>query len=511
MTTPTRLSRRGIAVALGALLVYCALCVGSSLTKRPWSDEGWFANAAWNLMAHGSMGTPVLEPSDFLQGIDRYTYWTVPLNFVAQAAWYKVFGFGLLSTRSLSTFWGVLLMGAVFVIMRQLFRRDDVALLAVVLLAVDYVMVTGGSFGRMDMMCAALGFAAQASYLWLRERNLTQAVLVSQTLVVASGLTHFNGVLHLFALVFLALYFDRSRLRFRHVALALIPYVVGAVGWGLYILQAPSLFLTQFGGNARNMDRMSGLAAPLSAFKHEITRRYLVAYGLGTHSIGHTGPIALKSLVLVAYLVALAGIVAVRRLREQQGVRVLLVLTACFFLVMTLLDGQKLSYYLLHIVPLYTALLAVWLYWCWSERAVPRPVVAVCLAGLLLLQLGGVLYRMKINTYDASYAPAVSFLKQNARADSLIMGSAELGFALGFDRPLVDDYRLGYFSGKRPDFFVVDEIYEEAINGQQKHRPELYRHIRQTLDDDYRLVYDQSFYKIYARRDAPQTAAAGGQ
>lgn len=508
MTNPTKLGRYGWAVALGAALLFGGLCVGSALTKRPWSDEAWFANPAYNLATHGSMGTTVLEPSDFLRGIDRYTYWTVPLDFIAQAAWYKIFGFGMLSMRMLSMSWGLVLMAAWFVIMRQLFRRSDVALLTVVLLSVDYVMVMGGSFGRMDMMCAALGFSAQAAYLWLRERDLTRAVVVSQTLVVASGLTHFNGLLHLVALVFLALYFDRARLKFRHVALAAIPYAVGALGWGLYIMRAPDLFLTQFRGNATNVDRLSGLHAPLAAFKYEITRRYMVAYGLGAHSIGHSGPIVLKSLILAAYLAAIAGVLGVRRLREQSGCRALLALTGCFFVILTVLDGQKLSYYLLHIVPLYTALLAVWLHWCWSSRGAPRWVAAACLAGLFLLQVGGVLYRMKVNTYRQSYLPAVGFLQRNARPESLIMGTADLGFALGFDRPLVDDYRLGYFSGKRPDFFVVDEIYEDAIKGQQATRPWLYEHVRQTLDADYGVVYDQAFFKIYARRGV---TLAGGQ
>src|SRR5436309_2288758 len=83
--------------------------------------------------------------------------------------------------------------------------------LTAALLAVDYSFVMGASFGCMDLMCAALGFAGLAAYLSLREKHFAWAVLVSHTLVAASGLTHFMGILHFAGLVFLTLYFDRRR------------------------------------------------------------------------------------------------------------------------------------------------------------------------------------------------------------------------------------------------------------------------------------------------------------
>ncbi|MBA2736159.1 MAG: hypothetical protein H0U50_05130 [Pyrinomonadaceae bacterium] len=60
----------------------------------------------------------------------------------------------------------------------------------------------------MDMMSASLGFIGIAAFLLLRERNLTLAVLLSQTFVVLSGLTHPNGIIAFFGLLFLTFYFD---------------------------------------------------------------------------------------------------------------------------------------------------------------------------------------------------------------------------------------------------------------------------------------------------------------
>ena len=56
----------------------------------------------------------------------------------------------------------------------------------------------------------------------------------------------------------LTLYQDRRRIRIPHVLAAGVPYVAGAVGWGLYIMQAPHDFTLQFGGNA------AGRSTPLS-------------------------------------------------------------------------------------------------------------------------------------------------------------------------------------------------------------------------------------------------------
>lgn len=444
------------------------------------------------------MGTSVLEPLA-VKGINQYTYWVMPLYLVTQAGWYFLFGFGLFQMRIYSAAWGLLALAAWFVIMKRLALNETIALLTFALLALDYAFIEGASLGRMDMMCAALGFAGYAVYLHLRERNLTRAVLFSQSLVAAAGLTHPMGILEFVGLLFLTLYFDRARLNFRLLGVAAIPYLIGAFGWGLYIAKAPALFIEQFSLNIRTGNRLTGFAAPWKGFADEITRRYMVAYGLGAHAAEHSGPIKLKALVLVAYLIAIIGVLCVRGIREHKGYRALLVLIGFNFVILSILDGQKLSYYLVHLVPLYTAVLAVWIQWCWSKRIVPRPIIALCVCGLLCLQLGGVLYRMRVNTYAKSFAPAAEFVKTHSNENSLIMGSAELGFVLGFHDNLVDDGRLGFYSGKEPDIIVVDESYEAAYAGWRKSSPEVYQYVHRLLTEEFSEVYNQASYKIYVR------------
>jgi hypothetical protein len=82
------------------------------------------------------------------------------------------------------------------------------------------------------------------------------------------------------------------------------------------------------------------------------------------------------------------------------------------------------------------------------------------------------------------------------------MGSAELGFGLGFDRVL-DDANLGYYSGKRADFIVIDSNYRAHLAELARSRPALYGDLEDMLAGQYRPVYSNTGYSVYARvRDA---------
>src|ERR1700688_2200538 len=96
------------AMAAAVVVVFLALAIVTAVTKAPWCDEGWFASPGWNLAFRGFMGTTVLDPASGTptlhtrtrtDGIDRYTYWVMPLSLVAQAGWYKLAGFSLLRMR----------------------------------------------------------------------------------------------------------------------------------------------------------------------------------------------------------------------------------------------------------------------------------------------------------------------------------------------------------------------------------------------------------------------------
>jgi hypothetical protein len=483
---------------VGILAVYLVLAITMTLTKRPWVDEAWFAIPALNLLTHGVLATTNLETTGtWLAGVDQYTYWITPLHLVTQAGWYWLFGFGVLSLRALSIVWGVVALLAVFIVVDRLTRQRSVALVAVGIVAVDYTFIRAASDGRMDMMNAALGFAGLAAYLNLRSRSLTTAIVVSHSCAMASFLTHPNGVMPGVALAALTLFLDRSRLEWRHLPLAAVPYVVGLSAWGAYILQAPHLFMTQFGGNAAGQP-WHGIGSWFASVWHT----YAAAYGLQAHWAGPA--VHLRAFVLLAYLAGVVAVLATGALRNDRGVRGLLLLLGTYFLLMSLMRRASAHDYIIHVVPLYASVLAVWLTWAWQHARVPKPLLAGGVAGLVALQVGGVALRAHVNTYERQYRPLVRFLQAERGPDDLIMGSAELGFTLGFTNRLVDDTRFGFYSGRHPEFIVVDHRYRSWITGHLAAEPAIQAHVRTLLGERYEPVYAHSTDVVFRCRQHRQ-------
>jgi len=80
------------------------------------------------LITHGHFGTSVLDPTasfrtNNLTGIRQHTYWIMPLYPLAEAAWFSVMGFGLMTARYLSVLWGVLALWAWYRMVRILVHR----------------------------------------------------------------------------------------------------------------------------------------------------------------------------------------------------------------------------------------------------------------------------------------------------------------------------------------------------------------------------------------------------
>lgn len=472
-------------------MLYVLLGSGSALTRLPICDEGWYANPAFNLSAGRSMGTTVLESAGTpLHGLERHTYWVMPLYIVGEASMYELFGAGLLQTRLFSLAWGLVVLASWFVILRALFEEKYVALVGVFVMAVDSYMIAVGSTGRSDMMCAGLGSAGLAAYLRLRSWNLFMALFVSNALVAASGMTHPNGVLYLASLTFLILYCDRRNIGWTHAGAAAAPYLVGAAMWSTYILQNPADFIAQFGSNART--RTSGITSPWAVIRGEALR-YVNAYGLGSQS---SGLARIKIVMLVTYLAGILGVLANPFLRRQPPPRVLLLMTGITFALMVVVEGAKQDWYLVHIIPLFAALLAVWVVQCLNDRVLPASVVGFGMAAFAFVNVGLVGWLAHRTDYQAKYMPVVEFLRTAPNEHARIIGSAELGFEVGFDR-VNDDTRLGFYSRKTPDLIVVEQIYDGWFRKHEVREPDVYRHVRTTLAAA-RKVFDNGQYRVYS-------------
>ncbi len=488
-------------IPIAALLVSLVLSISSAMTNRPQIDEGMFASPAYNLAYNGHFGTTVLEKEKAsLTRIDERTYWVMPLFLLNVAASFKALGFSLLTMRLVSVFWGLVLLGSIYAIGWKMSGSRAAAIFAVALASCDYVVLDTGSSGRMDMMSASLGFSAIAVYLLVRERNLWLAVLLSQTLVVLDGLTHPNGILAFLGLAILTLYFDFRRLNVRVVFAGLVPYLIGGAAFGLWVYQDPVAFKEQFIDNVMMGGRMSGLSSPLGNILREFTERYPHAFGLQSNSSGHAGPIYLKSLIMISYVVGLAGMLAISDLRNNKKLRILLLVTCVCFVVMALLDGQKETPYLIHIVPFYLIFLGALLGWMWEMRLFPRSVLIAAAMFFIALPAGGMALRIRQNTYGNFYTPTVAYLKQNMASNDYVMGGAELAFGLGFESNIIADGRFGFYTGKRPRYIVYDSGVDISWRDSKIFFPAFYDYFPRLLNDEYKVSYENDAFKVYEHK-----------
>lgn len=469
---------------------------GMAARKAPWCDEGWFGSAAYHLAQRGRLVIPEIEPAPDdpkMMHSAEHIFWNVPLYEVWEGATARFFGFSLFEARVSSLVWGMLALAAWALVVRQV-AGGAAALLTLLLLAVDHILLVKTTDVRMDTMSVALEAMALLLYLRYHQRNLSLAILLSQSCVTLSFLTHPNGgILAFLDTAVLALYYDRSHLRPRHALAAAAPYLAGALGWGIYLMQDFALARVQFGGNAAG--RFDGVLAPLTALRNEILQRYYYAFGGGPDSKGFA---RLKFLLLAGYAIGAAG--ALTTARHLEGARVFLVLAAVHFCFLTFFDAAKPGAYLVYIIPLLVILLAVWISTFWKTSPPwARPILATGVTAFALLQLGATANTILRNRDQRDYLAAASYLKQHTAPGDLILGPAEMGFALGFERPISDDQRLGYYSGKQPKFMVVNAYYRSWFEKFRSARPAIYAHIRSMLAL-YRPVFQEGNFEIYERR-----------
>ena len=492
-------SRRVVLVSL-AIALWLALVVGRALTREPFTDEAWYALPAWNLAYNGSMGSPVLEPAGSpmpsmkisLKGLREHTYWYMPLPTICLAAWYRLAGFSLFTTRMHTVLWMVVMLAAWYAILRKLSGDELLAALGVVLIATDSWLLGRTAFGRMDVMSAAFGFSGVAAYLRLRERSLSAAVIASQTLVVLAGLSHPNGgIVCGFGLLAVTLTLDARRLRWRHLGFAAVPYAAGASAMAVYALQAPDDFISQFLGQATGAGRFAGLRSPFNALWRE-AERYAEPFGFG-----QTG--RAKILVFGAYVFSAACVCWNGEARRRY--RPLLVLAGAAVAALTLFENLKSPHYLIYTLPILCALVAVAVRGVWAGRY--RGIAYFAVAALICLQVGGILRLMAVrNTYADDYLPAIRWIQANVSRQTLIMGNSTLFFDLGTAQ-LLDDIRLGYLTGKKPGIVIVDERYQDFFTYLRRDEPDAWRHIQHFLYDECRAIPLSATYTAYMPRTPP--------
>jgi 4-amino-4-deoxy-L-arabinose transferase-like glycosyltransferase len=482
-------------------LIYLAASISSAYTLLPNVDEAWFTIPGYNLAEHGFFGTSTLEETASfrqvkLTGINHYTYWIMPLFPLIQAIWGKIFSFGLIQTRFVSiTFGFIALLSWTFLIIKLSGNRR-LALIAVGILAIDYHFIYAASLGRMDMMTASLSVSGFAIFAWLREKHLSRAILAAYTLAALAFFSHPLGLLGVISLTIFVILLDFRKIRLKHFAFSAAPFLVLGFFWSIYIMQRPDLFLLQFGGNAS--DRWGFFRAPFGELWREIQIRYLVNFGIG-ENLNRAGQV--KIFLLVGYLAAIASILAIKPLRARMLSRFLLLVVLQQFFMLLLLDGMKQHYYMIHITPTLTVILAVFIDWLMSQKRPLKLLSFGVFLTIVAIYSGTHLLRVKRNEYHNNYLAVGSILNQNSRSEDLIMASSEFWFVLSKKENLLDDYRLGYLTGKRANFIVIDKPrYKNWFDNLAEKEPSTFGYMENLLQNYYQVIYEDTIYQVYKHR-----------
>ncbi len=489
----------GVAFLIAVVFLVFALTL--LFAKGPWVDEAWFTSPAQDLVTRGKFGTLLLDPAGshlrlykadaFLQGINEHTYWVMPLHLLQLAAWGKLFGFSLFSMRMPSVLWGGIALVSIGLIVRRLYGGRWAPLIGVAVLAVDFGFVNGSADVRMDMTCAALGFAAIAAYLSLRSANFLGAVIAAHSLAAAAVFTHPNGAFASAGLLLTMLWLDRNRVRPLTVLLIAAPYLILGLSWAIYCLQAPAEFGAQFSANSAA--RAGDVQAPWRGVWREINGRFR------NHFFPESGFGKFKLVGLLIYLAALGTLASARKLRETTGCRLLLCLTLLQFLCLSILASTKNEYYIVYILPYFAAATGIATSYLWSYGPRVRALCVTALICYVTVQTAALMNLAFVTAgYRKEYTPVIAYLRSNLRPDDLVMGPAQLGFSLGFDNPqLVDDVWFGYWSGRRATVLVVDRGYYEqvieAATSRGMPRPGYFDELFQR----YRLVREFKGYRVY--------------
>jgi hypothetical protein len=497
-------------VALAAIMaVWMALAMSLAVSNLPWSAEAWCAIPAVNLLTKGNMGTTVLVSNGtWLTGVERHTYWIMPAHILAQAGWYKVVGFSLFRQRLLSTVFGAAALLSWFVILLRLSGRYSAALIGYLVIAFEGNFLNAAASGRMEMMAAALGACSLAAFLQMRRQSFRKALLTSHSFAAASIFTHPCGVLFAAALVVTILFTLQSeqqmRLRFGDVAVACVPYLIGAGLWSLYIAQAPADFHSQFFGNISGFageymqrGRFGGVSTPWRAVGTELKLRYLLPFGFGgLNSVNAAG----SALWLTFCASAAFGGLLIKRLRNDPGEHILAASSLTVFLLMAFLEGLKFQHYLVYSLPFLSALAAMTASELWQRHSM-RLRVCMVLTLAIGFETASAVHRFERNPLRNEFLPVVQWIQANLPPEDSVIGPAELGYVLGFEGPLVDDVRLGFYTRMKPRIIVTSRWYRAWAENSAGRDPAVFNHIHNTLGNEYRRVLEQGEYIVYERRD----------
>ena len=441
------------------LLIGIALLVAHALTKQPHTDEGDLASAATSLLDRGRVAFPMSY--EYGQSVRDAYYLAPPFYPAALAVWFEPFGRSLTAYRLFHVAWVVLLTLS-WMRMVRLGTTSRVALpIAAGLFALNYDLINLG-VSRYDIVCAALNAAAMAAYATWRVDRFGRAIVVANSLLALSALTHPYALFGLIGCLAIALANrDWRRVRPRHLLAGLAPYVVGFGAWILMIGGHWDQLRAQVAMQAgtRGID----YGDPLRVFASDFIVRWWQLFAGWREGV----PAILRAKTLFLVLWAVVPFFALRRgsAAELRPLRLgVLVYTLAALLLLPLTDNMHVQIYNMHVIAGLVALTAMAFVDVWERWPRMRPALGVVIAGICLFGLAGIGLRVKQRDLQREYEPVQAFLEREVGEGDVVIGPSELGFELGFERHVRDDPKLSSIGGgELPRFIVASRERDEPL------------------------------------------------
>src|SRR5262249_15793133 len=156
---------------------------------------------------------------------------------------------------------------------------------------------------------------------------------------------------------------------------------------------------------------------------------------------------------------------------------------------LTFFEGLHTRFYLIYLTPLYCVLCAIAGYWFWTRRPLSRLAIGALAVILIVSQTARTAILPWRNPKRSDWTPAGEYIAQQVDHDGLVMGNGGVMFGLGPEWKLIDDFRLGYNSGKRPGAVVLDESWRDRMGVLREEHPEIWAHVQSVLTN-CRGVYE---------------------
>jgi hypothetical protein len=168
------------------------------------------------------------------------------------------------------------------------------------------------------------------------------------------------------------------------------------------------------------------------------------------------------------------------------GERIFLTCVLSVLLGMIFLNGFKAPNYWIYLIPFYNAVLAAWLLDLLRRGNDAGLIGFLLTAAFTLSHLTVSIQHIRADEYHKDYLPAIAALKKYQAEGKSIVGQSALGFGLGF-QGFADDWRMGAYSGLKPDILVLDRSYRDFPGRFEKQEPVANAFILKTLATNYRL------------------------